>query len=271
MQWHYSIRGEKFGPVDESELFRLAQQGRIAPDDLVWNPTMDDKWDRASSVQNLFTSPVSVAPPPVVKHTPQAATENGTGTTHNRDLMRMAKESLSNHWGIGVGVMLLYYVIFSGASGIPFFGLIASLIIAGPMAVGLCFVFLSLSRRENANVGQLFEGFNRFGTPLAACLLMNIFIFLWSLLLIIPGIIAGYAYSMTFFIIADDPTVTPFDAISRSKKMMQGKKWKLFCLQWRFFGWVLLCILTLGIGYLWLGPYIQTAIAHFYNDVRRET
>lgn len=270
MQWHYSKQGQQFGPIDEEELRRLAKQGAIQPDDLVWNSTLGDKWVLASSVEDLFTAPPALSPPPVIADK-QPAPSYGTGaSTHNRDLMRMARESLRTHWGLGVGVMLLYQIIVYSLSGfVPFLGQLACLIIAGPMTVGLCLVFLSLARRIDANVGQLFQGFNKFGTSLGAYLLMNLFIFLWSLLLIIPGIIAAYSYAMTFFIIADDPSVTAPDAITRSKEMMQGNKWKLFCLFWRFFGWTLLCILTFGIGLLWLGPYMQASMAHFYDDVKQ--
>ncbi|MBM4152672.1 MAG: DUF975 family protein, partial [Kiritimatiellaceae bacterium] len=81
-------------------------------------------------------------------------------------------------------------------------------------------------------------------------------------------IIALCAYSMTFYILAEDPTAGPLDAITRSKEMMRGHKWKYFCLSCRFIGWILLAICTLGIGFLWLGPYMQTTFAHFYDDVR---
>ena len=97
---------------------------------------------------------------------------------------------------------------------------------------------------------------------------MCIFILLWTLLLIIPGIIATYSYAMTFFIIADDPQAGALEAIGRSKEMMRGHRWKLFCLFLRFIGWSLLCLLTFGIGFLWLTPYMQTSLAHFYDDVR---
>lgn len=264
MQWHYTKQGQQFGPVEEEELRRLARQDEIAPDDLVWNPSLGDKWAPASTIDDLFASTL-----PVVTASQPAFESRSGGVTHNRDLMSMARESLSGHWGLGVGVMLLYQVIIQGISGfIPFVGPIACLAIAGPMVVGICLVFLSLVRRTPATVGQMFEGFNQFGTALCGYLLMMLYTMLWSLLFLIPGIIAAYAYSMTFFIIADDPSVSASDAITRSKEMMQGNKWKLFCLFWRFFGWSLLCLLTLGIGYLWLGPYMQAAMAHFYEDVK---
>ena len=151
---------------------------------------------------------------------------------------------------------------------VPTAGQIANLVISGPMMLGFCLVFLMLARRREATLGQLFQGFNRFGTALCTYLLMTLFILLWCLLLVIPGIIAAYSYTMTFFILADDPDVSAMQALTRSKEMMRGNKWKLFGLCCRFIGWGLLCIPTLGIGLFWLAPYVQTAIAHFYDDVR---
>ena len=127
---------------------------------------------------------------------------------------------------------------------------------------------LSLSRNENARLEQIFEGFRNYGTVLGACLLMVVFIILWALLLIIPGIIAAIAYSQTFYILAEDDTIGSMDALRKSKEMMDGYKWKYFCLGLRFIGWVLLCVLTLGIGFLWLSPYIQVSYAKFYEDLK---
>jgi uncharacterized membrane protein len=99
---------------------------------------------------------------------------------------------------------------------------------------------------------------------------MALFVFLWSLLLIIPGIIAALSYAMAFYILADDKekTVKAMEAIDKSKVMMYGYNWKLFCLGLRFFLLSLLCILTLGIGFLWLMPYMQVSLAKFYDDVK---
>ena len=134
---------------------------------------------------------------------------------------------------------------------------------------GLAIVFLTLARSQGATFGMMFDGFMRFGTAFAAYLLMAIFVLLWALLLIVPGIIASLSYSMTYYIIRDDPTVGALEAIGRSKKMMRGSKWKFFCLQWRFLGWALLCLLTLGIGFLWLAPYMMTSMARFYEDLKQ--
>jgi len=115
---------------------------------------------------------------------------------------------------------------------------------------------------------QIFQGFDNFGTAMGAYLLMILFVFLWSLLLIIPGIIAAISYSMTFYILADDSSIGAMDAIDKSKRMMYGYKWKYFGLGIMFFGLSILCILTLGIGFLWLVPYKQVTMAKFYDDVK---
>jgi uncharacterized membrane protein len=186
----------------------------------------------------------------------------------NKELMAEARESLSGNWGLAIGTFLVYGIIISSLQFIPVVGSVLALFIAGPMLVGVSMFSLSLSRGENARLEQIFEGFKNYGTVLGAYLLMVLFIFLWVLLLIIPGIIAAIAYSQTFYILAEDDTIGSMDALKKSKEMMDGYKWKYFCLGLRFIGWALLCILTLGIGFLWLSPYIQISNAKFYEDLK---
>ena len=183
-------------------------------------------------------------------------------------LMQMARESLKGKWGLAIGTLVVYFLIVLVLQIIPLAGPIASLFISGPLALGLSVFSLSISRNQDARLEQIFQGFKNFGTACGAYLLMLLFIILWMLLLIIPGIIAAISYSMTFYILADDNSIGAMDAIDKSKKMMDGYKWKYFCLGLRFFGWALLCILTLGIGFLWLMPYIQVSMAKFYDDVK---
>ena len=186
----------------------------------------------------------------------------------NKELMAEARESLSGNWGLAIATFLVYGIIISIFQVIPTVGSVLALFIAGPMLVGVSMFSLSLSRGESARLEQIFEGFKNYGTVLGAYLLMVLFIFLWMLLLIIPGIIAAIAYSQTFYILAEDDTIGSMDALKKSKEMMDGYKWKYFCLGLRFIGWALLCILTLGIGFLWLSPYIQISYAKFYEDIK---
>ena len=191
--------------------------------------------------------------------------------TENVVLMNMAEESLKGKWGLAVRTSVVY-ILIAGAILVTteFFPIsrLVTLIIGGPMCVGFSIFALSISRNQNAEFGQIFKGFNIFGTSSAAYLLTVLFTLLWGLLLIVPGIIAALSYSMTFFIIADDNSIGAMDAINKSKKMMVGYGWKLFCLYLRFLGWTLLCFLTLGIGFLWLIPYMNVSIAKFYDDIK---
>ena len=101
-------------------------------------------------------------------------------------------------------------------------------------------------------------------------LLVYLYTLLWTLLFIVPGIIKGLAYSLTPFIVKDNPQLSPNQAINLSMKMMKGHKFDLFYLYLSFIGWILLAILTLGIGLLWVIPYMQTSMAAFYLDVKND-
>ncbi|PHS52364.1 MAG: hypothetical protein COB01_07540 [Lutibacter sp.] len=190
----------------------------------------------------------------------------------NVELMQSARESLNEKWGLAIITFLIYQLIIGGMQAredmFPYTTIIF-LILAGPFSVGISIFTLNLSRNSEARFEQLFDGFKKnMGNSIIAYFLMVLFIILWTLLLIIPGIIAAISYSMIFFIIADDETISPMDALDKSKKMMNGYKWKYFRLGLRLFGLALLCILTLGIGFLWLIPYAHVSCAKFYEDIK---
>jgi uncharacterized membrane protein len=196
--------------------------------------------------------------------------------TENKKLMQMARESLKGNWGIAIAGFLIYFLLTSAPHmdsrvAPPFIVAIAgigSLFIAGPLALGISIYTLSISRKQEIKLGQIFRGFKIYWKATGTYLLMLLFTLLWTLLLIVPGIIAAISYSMTFYILADDHSIGANEAIDMSKKMMYGYKWKYFCLCLRFLGWFLLCILTLGVGFLWLFPYIQVSIAKFYDNIK---
>lgn len=123
---------------------------------------------------------------------------------------------------------------------------------------------------ENVTSNLFAHTFKGYWKNVWACFLMVLFIFLWSLLLLIPGIVKGYAYMMTPFILKDNPELSANEAINLSQKMMKGHKFDLFYLMLSFIGWGILGIFTLGIGYLWLMPYMYAAFAAFYQDVKKE-
>ena len=187
------------------------------------------------------------------------------------EIMRAGKESLEGKWGLAIGTFIVYEIIIGAfqrtTEDHPYTSLIL-LAIAGPLLLGVSGFSLNISRNKEARFEQIFDGFRNYVTALVAYLLMILFVFLWTLLLIIPGIIAALSYSMTFFIIADDESIEPMEALRKSKKIMDGYKLKLFYLSLRFFGLALLCVLTLGIGFLWLIPYTYVTTAKFYDDIR---
>jgi uncharacterized membrane protein len=188
--------------------------------------------------------------------------------TLNRDLMVQAREALRGRWGLAVGGNVIYLILGVLIQCIPLVGWIGGLIIGGPLLLGLAGFFLTFSRKEEAKLSQLFDGFQNFPRALIAYILMVLFIFLWALLFIIPGIVAALSYSQTFFLLSENPQMEGLDLLRKSKALMRGNRWKLFCLFWRFFGWCLLGILSLGIGFLWIMPYIQTTMARFYDDLK---
>lgn len=182
--------------------------------------------------------------------------------TDNFILMQEARKSLDGRWGLAIGMYLLFVLINGCIAPL-------SIIITGPMTLGMAGYSLKFSRRQQVDVPDLFTGFNNFWNALLAYLLIIVYVVLWSLLLIIPGIIAAISYSQTFYIMSENPAIDPNVAIDQSKAMMDGYKWKYFDLCIRFFGWALLCILTLGIGFLWLIPWMQVTFAGFYDDLKK--
>ena len=189
--------------------------------------------------------------------------------TANQDLMTLARQQLKGMWGLGVWVTIITFAISIGLSLIPHVGGIIDFIITGPFMIGIAMFYLRVARKQNVpRVSKIFEGFNYFGAGFVASLIMTIFIILWALLLIIPGIVAGLSYAMTYFILAENPQTRALDAIRKSKDMMKGSRWKLFCLGLRFIGWLILGILSLGIGFLWIMPYFWTSVANFYMDIK---
>ena len=145
---------------------------------------------------------------------------------------------------------------------------IVMLILGSVSSIGYSKFNLDLvDRQKEPEVGTLFAYFKHWKTAVVSSLLRFLYVFLWSLLFIIPGIVAAYSYYMTPYILAEHPELTASEAIEQSKQLMYGNRFRLFCLELSFIGWDLLCILSLGIGSLWLTPYKQAAVAAFYRDI----
>ena len=210
----------------------------------------------------------------------------------NSELRAQARERLEGQWGTFVLMTFLMLVIQTILQIPGYIGsllevlspenVLASLsfsnisnilsLLALPLSWGLTVSLLRNHREESVDLENLFDGFRggRYTRVFCALFLVNLFTFLWALLLIIPGIMKAFSYALTPYILLDEPELTAKQAIARSCEIMQGRRWKLFCLYLSFIGWGILCLLTFGIGFLWLVPYMNASIAAFYEDARAE-
>jgi len=186
----------------------------------------------------------------------------------NVEIMENARECLKGRWQLAISAGLIYFVCAILVSGIPKIGSLINLFISGAFTLGVSQFFLRYSQKENPDLGIIFDGFNHYKNATVAYILMIIYICLWTLLLIIPGIIASLSYSQVFYILSENPELSGSEALRKSKDMMNGHKLKFFTLGLRFFGWGILSILTLGIGFIWLFPYMTTSSALFYKDIK---
>ena len=148
-------------------------------------------------------------------------------------------------------------------------GLIALVpfLLGGVLQLGYARFLLKQHDGKALDFNDLFSQFDRFGTGFAQDFLRTLYTFLWSLLLIVPGIIAALSYAMTPFILEEHPELTASEAIARSKDLMDGHKMDLFILNLTFLGWDILCALTANIGHLFLNPYKNAAYAVFYREI----
>lgn len=145
---------------------------------------------------------------------------------------------------------------------------LAQFILGGVVQLGYCKYLLKQYDGEDGDVKDLFSEMDRFGDGFVLSLLTALYVFLWSMLFIIPGIVAAYKYAMAPFILQENRGMRASEAITESKQLMDGSKGELFVLDLSFIGWSLLNILTLGIGSLWLNPYMNAARAAFYRTLR---
>ena len=180
-----------------------------------------------------------------------------------KDYRQMAWGKLQGNWATAV----LSYLIMEIIIGLLAFTFIGSFLIAGPLTVGFSLVAINFVRKNNPQIENLFVPFNDYVRTLVLWLINTIFTALWTLLLIVPGIIKSLSYSMSYYILIDDITISANDARKKSMALMEGHKWRLFCLYCSFIGWILLSILTFGILLFWVMPYIKVAHAEFYQSL----
>lgn len=192
----------------------------------------------------------------------------------------MAIASLENKWIDAAIVALVYFVISEGidfavssflATETGFVFQLVWLLACAPLTWAFGVMFLDFIRGGELKVGKLFDGYKD-------CIRIGIAFFLYFLVVlvgviffIVPGIIFAMMFAQVPYILRDDENIGVIDALKKSANMMKGHKMQLFLLYLSFIGWAILAILTLGIGYLFLFPYMYTTVAHYYEDLKLES
>ena len=206
----------------------------------------------------------------------------------------MARQSLENRWGDGamMALIILGITILCAVPSVlgPVLGLnemssilfssssdglttLISLLVVSPLEFAMYNVLLAMARgqqEEYTAVGTMFQFFKADWVRYVKAIILEavIIIPVSIVTLLIGGIILSYAYQMVPYLMRDYPEIGAREALRLSRQLMKGHKWDLFVLQFTFIGWFFLCILTCGIGFLWLIPYMGTAQAHFYQDLK---
>jgi uncharacterized membrane protein len=180
------------------------------------------------------------------------------------ELKLQAKQSLGDNWFNAIIIFLLFILLLSVATA----SFIGSIIFSGVLLFGLNAYFLDLIRKQETSFSHLFSGFNYFVQTLLIYLLSALYIILWSLLLIIPGIMKAFSYSMTYYILKDNPNMEAGQVIDASSSLMEGHRWRLFVLSLSFFWWFMLVCVTAGIALVYVGPYMSATFAGFYQDLK---
>lgn len=207
------------------------------------------------------------------------------GATGNGFEMKFEKTAASANVGLEFSGMRLYSAGISGADHpgmqsflagtvtylvvIAIILAVAQFIIGSVVSIGYAKYHMDLMDGEEGKINTLFDYFPQWKTMVVAGFLQMLYILLWGLLFIIPGVVAAYRYAMTPYILAENPEMRAGEAIDRSKELMDGNKWRLFCLGFSFIGWSILANLVPVIGNLLLLPYTNTANAAFYRDITR--
>jgi len=201
-----------------------------------------------------------------------------------KEFRKIGREKMTGKWGKAILPTLILFLISiccssviqlsgQGSQAFTSFAPLISWLIIAPISWAFIVLFLRNFRgdAESFDVSHLFDGFKDYKRITFTIILMYIYVILWTLLLIVPGIIKSISYAMTPFILEDHPEMKNNEAIELSMKMMKGNKMRYFLLTLSFIGWILLGMITFCIGYLWIIPYMNSTYAGFYENLKSES
>ena len=197
----------------------------------------------------------------------------------NQTYKNRALDSLEGKWGSAAIATLIIAIITGGISTVITLPMgsdtVAGLSTNGiwsllclPLEWGFTVYFLSLIRQEDIRYERLFEGYKDFIRTFLMEFLYCLAVAVGTCLFIVPGIILGIGLCMAPYILKDDPQISAMDALMKSWQMTRGHKMKLFWLGLSFIGWIILSLMTLGIGFFLLAPYMEATFAHYYEDIK---
>ena len=185
------------------------------------------------------------------------------------ELKAHARQMMSGNMGMLIVCMVIVGALAGVCSAIPYIGPVLGICVLGPLSLGEAYIYLNLTRGYEPDVNVLFSGFQRFTDTLVLTILMRIFIFLWSLLLFVPGVIKAISYSQAYYILAEHPEMSGKEALDASIEMMDGHKMDYFVLLLSFIPWILLCTITCGLAVLYVYPYMDATLVNFYRTIKQ--
>lgn len=184
---------------------------------------------------------------------------------NRKQAKKLALDTLKNRWGEAIVVSLLYGIILSALSALLGVG---GLLFGSILLIGYYTILIEASINKKFNIEKIVSGLNgdTLANRIVLSVIKNLYIFLWSLLFIIPGIVKSYAYALAEFIAMENPEMSASDCLRLSQERMDGHKKELFLLDLSFIGWHILCMFTFGIGYLFLAPYMAQTRIHYIDE-----
>lgn len=181
----------------------------------------------------------------------------------------LAKSQIKGNIAILFLISLIMVAVSAVCNLIPVVGQLADVLVVMPaLSLALYIIYLNLAKGIKPEIAELFKYFTKFWGAFKVMFLTGLFTSLWSLLFVIPGIIKALSYSMSMYILAENPDMPALEAINKSKAMMHGHKMELFVLHLSFIGWGLLVGITFGIAGIYVIPYMQATLINFYNSIK---